>query len=671
MLFANQSDGNAEGEVQVAKPGAVMNLASRIGSRSRHRSRNWRFAFLHKGVLLAIGCLFIAIGILQYRWLKQIDRAMEMRVRGDLDSRMTQWSLEFYGELSSICVILQVGPDSGAYDGWEDYLLRYAAWGRTNKEGGFEENIQSDPALVSKIYIYETSGPTRQLYLLNPADSRIDSVESPLPLHKLLNRLQERSATLRDGLNAWQWNPPSASEGVGPAGESAGARRTGWQFDEDVPAIVHPLVHHPDPREHVSITQQRSGPADWIIVVLDTREIAQNTLPRLSSRYFGGPQGLEYKLALEVAGKPPNLIYTSDHDFAPVRGASVDSLLNLFGPPPESAEGGWEPLRNAESRHGQPPDRSGPIWFPVIQYKAAGADAWTLLVQRRAGSIDTIVKNVWRTNFLSGLAILVLLAVSVGLVLLAARRMQTLADLQMNFVASVSHELRTPLAVTLSAAENIVDGIIDDPKEIQEHGSLIVHQCRQLKDLMDRILSFSVSHAGERFQPLQAVCVEEIVDRILQNVSEPLKASGIHVERSIAPELPPALAEPVVLGQCLQNLVTNAMKYRGRQNWIRISAQWSPDSSKIEIAVQDKGIGIRESEQQRVFEPFYRSSEAVEANIQGTGLGLAFVEREVRAMGGDISVVSSPGAGSTFTIHLPVAEDDRAGISSRSVEHSV
>jgi len=206
----------------------------------------------------------------------------------------------------------------------------------------------------------------------------------------------------------------------------------------------------------ISQRQRDQDRVDWIVILLDLETIQKTILPELASRYFGNPQKLDYKLAVITAGNPSRVIYASDPDF-PDRSTSVyDSTMNVFGPPPESTEGHlWESLRNVESvRREDWRNFSGPGRFPVIQY-GAGTEPWMLLVQRRAGSLEAVVKRVWRTNLITGLVVLLMLAVSVALVVLASQRVQRLARLQMNFVASVSHELRTPLTVMISTAENI------------------------------------------------------------------------------------------------------------------------------------------------------------------------------------------------------------------------
>ena len=612
--------------------------------------------------------LLATIGVLQYRWIKQIDTAMEMRARSNLKSIMTQWNRDFYGGFYSICGALQVGSDSGAHDNWVDYLQRYSNWSNKHAQQGPMENIYLHRAMISKIYIWETSQSTNPtLFLLKPDSQRIDEAAIPSLLEPLLSRLRERSENLQVALGAWQL-PSSPQSSVGAASQPqppVGLRHAyeGWQLDENTPAIVHPLVHHvPPSAQPGNPAPGDNGPVDWMVIVLDLDTIQSKILPQLANRYFSGQHGLDYKLAVIAAGEPPRVIYSSDPGFPERDSTAYDATMNVFGQPPEIGESRlWEFGENHQSpRRDDLPSFTGPgwLWFPVLQYQS-GKAPWMLVVRRRAGSIDAVANRVWLTNFVTGLAVLLLLAASVGLVVVATRRVHRLAQLQMNFVTAVSHELRTPLAVMLSAAENISDGVVEKPSEVREHGRIITGQGRRLSDLVDKILLFAASGAGGNLQSRRSVEVPEIVDQVLENLAEPMRSAGIHVEQHIPPDLPCVLADPGQLVQCLQNLVVNAMKYRGRSNWIGISAELErcdPSAREIRISVQDRGIGIRDSEQQRIFEPFYRSPDVLATHVQGTGLGLAVVQRSVTEMRGRLMVSSAVGIGSIFTICLPVAE---------------
>ncbi len=639
--------------------------------RGQDRPGTKRSILLWNVIVLGIAGLLGAIAVLQYRWTEQLSAAMESRIGTDLYSSMTQWNLDFYGRLSTICIALQVGPDSGARDIWKDFLQRYVLWNRKDSEQTPIENIHSNSALVESVYIWETSDLIHpQLHLLDPQTNRIENVTTPPHLDSLLAHLRARSQTLPQALRAWESPTPPFSEAtarvVSPDGDILNSSMTGWQFDEGIPAIAHPLLHHARWEEHGSeISPSEAKPVDWIVVVLNWDTIRKQILPNLSNRYFRSKAGLDYSLAVVSGGTPSRVIYSSDQHFPDLGQFLPDSSMNIFGPPSETIEGqGWESLMNAESqRSGNWRSFSGPGWFPVIQYES-GTQPWMLVVKRRTESLEAGVKRVWRVNLATGLAILLLLAVSVTLVVFAARRLNRIAMLQMNFVASVSHELRTPLTVMISAAENIADGVVEEPSQIHEHSGVIVGQGRLLMDLIDRILLFAAGTSGKSLQALRPVHVSEVLNQVQRNVARLVQAAGIDVQERIPEELPPVMADPTLLVQCFQNLIVNAIKYRGESNWVGLSAELRPDSGRpreIWIQVQDRGVGISEFDLDHIFDPFYRSPEMLGTHIQGTGLGLTVAKHCITEMGGRLIVASKLHEGSTFTVQLPVAESSQSG----------
>jgi len=106
--------------------------------------------------LCGIAILLFTVAFLQYRWNKQIKQATEVRMGGELESVMMKWQLDLYGEFSTICVALQVGPDSGARDSWEDYLERYYDWVRASKN-----------VALGREHLYQSRSGERDLYLEN------------------------------------------------------------------------------------------------------------------------------------------------------------------------------------------------------------------------------------------------------------------------------------------------------------------------------------------------------------------------------------------------------------------------------------------------------------------------------------------------------------------------
>jgi signal transduction histidine kinase len=232
-----------------------------------------------------------------------------------------------------------------------------------------------------------------------------------------------------------------------------------------------------------------------------------------------------------------------------------------------------------------------------------------------------------------------------------------MARMQMDFAASVSHELRTPLAVLCSAVDNIADGVVTGREQLAKYGTVIRSQSRQINGLVNQVILFVSTQDGKGRYSLEPLAVSSVVDAAVTGTAELIRKAGFTLEQHVSPDLPKILGDLSALSQCLQNLITNALKYGDHGRWIaiRASAEGGRDHLEIRINVQDRGKGIERSELHHIFEPFYRSPAAVAGQIHGTGLGLPIAKSLAEAMGGRISVTSEVGVGSTFTLHLPVA----------------
>jgi signal transduction histidine kinase len=627
-------------------------------------------------VLSGMALLLVIVATLQYKWATQLSAATEVRIGSNLQSLMTTWHRDFYDELSAICIAMQVGPDSGAHDAWNDYLQRYAEWNRGATSNEFGEGVSPNPDLIREMYDWQTSAPGEpELLRLNTNSKTLDNVRVPPELESLLARLRENSANLRTAMHAWEFrasseneHPPSNSR-MHPFGLRSDAL-AGWQFDDRIPAFVHPVVHHADPFN--SQTPVDRVAVDWLVVVLDFGLMQNRVLPELAKRHFGGPDGLEYKLAVVATDDEPRVIYSSDPTLRLDDVGKFDSIMNIFGSAPDNGQGVfWQAVKHSRTMQDQEwRNFAAPGWFPVIQYSSR-EEPWVLLLQHRTGPVGAIALSVWHRDLITGGVVLLLLAANMGLVVFASYRAQKLAKVQMEFVASVSHELRTPLAAIFSASENIRDGYVEGRKNLMFYGSILASQARQLIDLVDRILLFASTRSGKTQFVLCPLEVPEILQAVRKNVTELLEEAGCTLEEHIEPGLPAVQGDLSAICACLQNLIANAIKYGGQEHWIGLSAT-SLDTEKqtkeVKISVQDHGQGISNSELPHIFEPFYRSPKVVSAQIHGTGLGLALAKRIAEALGGRISVVSELGVGSTFTLHLQVAEENKVTEQSRFSE---
>jgi signal transduction histidine kinase len=156
---------------------------------------------------------------------------------------------------------------------------------------------------------------------------------------------------------------------------------------------------------------------------------------------------------------------------------------------------------------------------------------------------------------------------------------------------------------------------------------------------------------GEQRYNLRPLKVQEIIDAALASTSGLIEAGHFTVECEIEPELPAVIGDASALSQCLQNLLTNALKYGSEQRWIGIRAK--AHDREAQISVSDRGIGISDADLPHIFEPFYRSPAVRAAQIRGTGLGLPLSQSLAEAMRGRLAVESVPGRGSTFTLYVP------------------
>ena len=195
--------------------------------------------------------LLAAIAVLQYRWTDEVTGAHEFRVGREVESRMIRWHLDLYGEFSAVCIALQVGPDSGAHDSWSDYLQRYVRWSRNDRNKNSPINLYRNPELIEGVYIWETSRETPRLLRFNVETESIEATEVRPGLSSVLNRLRSHSANLAEALQAWRSSSQSADSQLdtsGAPGTSSPRSNaiTGWQFDETVPLIAHPIVRGGD-----------------------------------------------------------------------------------------------------------------------------------------------------------------------------------------------------------------------------------------------------------------------------------------------------------------------------------------------------------------------------------------------------------------------------------------
>ena len=282
--------------------------------------------------------------------------------------------------------------------------------------------------------------------------------------------------------------------------------------------------------------------------------------------------------------------------------------------------------------------------------------AWMLLLQHKQGSLEQVVQSSQRKNLFLSFGILGILGIAILLIYISARKARTLAERQMSFVAGVSHELRTPLAVILSASQNIADGVVSKPDRLKQYGELISQEGRRLTDMLEHILELAGVQSGKIKYAKEHIPVMQLVEDVLESWDKTLQKKEFQVDVHIEPNLPDILGDSRSLRITLGNLISNAIKYSNGHRSITINAYRAPTKGhrELRIAVSDKGKGIPDNEQTRIFEEFYRGEDATKAQIHGNGIGLSLVKKTMEAHQGNVSVQSELNKGSTFTLHFPI-----------------
>lgn len=217
-----------------------------------------------------------------------------------------------------------------------------------------------------------------------------------------------------------------------------------------------------------------------------------------------------------------------------------------------------------------------------------------------------------------------------------------------NLTADVAHELRTPLHIIQGNLEGVLDGVYE-PTE--EHMRATLAETRSLGRLIEDLRVLSLAEAGELPLTRERIDVAELLADVQTSFSGQAEAAGVAL--IIAPLSAPlaVTGDAGRLDQVLSNLVANALRHTPAGGQVMLSAIESQD--RVEISVNDTGPGISEEDLPYVFDRFWRGDRARDRSAGHSGLGLAIARQLARAHGGELTVVSRPGAGATFTLTLP------------------
>ena len=223
-----------------------------------------------------------------------------------------------------------------------------------------------------------------------------------------------------------------------------------------------------------------------------------------------------------------------------------------------------------------------------------------------------------------------------------------------DFVANISHELKTPIGALSILSEAVLQAS-DDPTMVRHFANKMGETANRLTELVQQIISLSRLQDTDPLTDASPVDISSVIATAASQSQTNSEARGITIALDSDIHAP-VFGDREQLVMALHNLIENAINYSPDKTKVTISAKVI--NNLVEIVVKDQGIGIAEREQMRIFERFYRVDPARSRETGGTGLGLSIVKHVVANHGGDVSVWSQVGEGSSFTLRLPLSENE-------------
>jgi signal transduction histidine kinase len=575
-----------------------------------------------------VGLLLIllpALAILQYRWIGEVTEAERDRLQTSLRESARRFAGDFDAELGRISMAFQIRdgfPENG-----QRLIQRYQSW---SESAPYPQVIRS----IDVVRISQDQPP--DFYRLNLKSGELE----PTPLPKEFEDLWDRFR--RGPFNSFSpVETMTLFSLIFRSGPPFGERRPP-QFNQRGPEEFRPRG-----------PGGGAGPArieGATLIELDREAILKDLLPVLVERHFPRNDQGGYRVAIVTGTDQPQLLYSSEGHWTKEDMASPDESIFLLGA---------QPRGNAGERRGGAGGRerpTGPFVRGGFQVTAIAAP-WQLLVKHRSGSLEQAVEQLRNRNLAISFGILLVLGAGLITVVVSSQRAHTLGRLQVEFAAGVSHELRTPLAVIRSAAYNLRRGIVHDQEGVEQYASIVQDEARRLSEMVDQVLLYSETQSGRKKYSLAPVDVTEVIDRALTNLAPLAALDESELTTNINSDLPPVQADASALTQCLQNLLSNALKYgkSGEKAQIEISAERDTASNEVRLSVTDHGPGIDPADERHLFEPFYRGLK-VGSNVPGNGLGLHLVKTIMEAQDGRVTFSPAPGGGARFTLHIPAAQ---------------
>ncbi|MDQ3622463.1 MAG: HAMP domain-containing histidine kinase [Verrucomicrobiota bacterium] len=240
------------------------------------------------------------------------------------------------------------------------------------------------------------------------------------------------------------------------------------------------------------------------------------------------------------------------------------------------------------------------------------------------------------------------------LVVQDARRQLALAQKKTDFVSNVSHELKTPLTSIRMFAELMQDGRPETMAKLPQYLRIIMVEAERLTRLINNVLDFAKFERKQKRFDKKPLDLHTVIARTWEAHELHLREAGFTTRWDSAEPPFPVIGDEDALAQILVNLLSNAEKYSGPRK--EVALQSYREGNVAYVSVLDRGLGVPNGEERKIFEAFYRAHDSLSCGIQGSGLGLTLAQRLAREHGGEILYHAREGGGSRFTLRLPLSE---------------
>ena len=288
---------------------------------------------------------------------------------------------------------------------------------------------------------------------------------------------------------------------------------------------------------------------------------------------------------------------------------------------------------------------------PVNTVFPSNLPSWSLtLYPENSGLFDSLFRPDHSLFLYIFIAIVIILACGLFFTLQTVNNELHLSKMKSYFISTVSHEFKSPLTSIRQMAEMLVRDRVPSAERQRKYFTSILKQSERLSHLIDNILDFSKMEEGHKLFHFEKADIIPVVKDTVESFGQHTTDQGFHINLTIPEPLPDVVFDREAMEQVMHNLLDNACKYSGDSREIEVHLL--SKGNKIIISVSDNGVGIRKEDHDKIFSRFYRAGEELTQTVKGSGIGLTIVKQIVKAHHGEITVESSPGKGSTFTVRL-------------------